>query len=219
MKKKAAVIMLSMALAASSGVTAFAAGSGSPSTGVTISKSDKDSSSSSSSSRTTSTSSTNSVNGVTKGANDATGFVNSTGKVSNDGRSITIGESRFHMVAGAAASVAGLPENTVATINAINSGNDLNQAGTGLDLSGYKALTTTTAMMLFDQTTGAEKKTVSEIPLYVPNLVDGLGTVQVLFYNNFTGKWQIITPIVDLAKKEVKISLPCSGTFSVIYKK
>lgn len=217
MKKKAAVIMLSMALAASSGVTAFAAGSGSPSTGVTISKSDKDSSSSSS--RTTSTRSTNSVNGVTKGANDATGFVNSTGKVSSDGRSITIGESKFHMVDGAEASIAGLTENTVATINAINSGNDLNQAGTGLDLSGYKALTRTTAMMLFDQTTGAEKKTASEIPLYVPNLVGDLGTVQVLFYNNFTGKWQIITPIVDLAKKEVKISLPCSGTFSVIYKK
>ena len=215
MKKKAAVIMLSMALAASSGVTAFAAGSGS--TGVTISKSDKDSSSSSS--RSTSTNSTNSVNGVTKGANDATGFVNSSGKVSSDGRSITIGESRFHMVEGAAASLVGLSENIVATINAINSGSDLNQAGTGLDLSGYKALTTTTAMLLFDQTTGVEKTTAPEIPLYVPNLVDGLGTVQVLFYNNFTGKWQIITPTVDLAKKEVKVSLPCSGTFSVIYKK
>ena len=219
MRKKAAVIMLSMALAASSGVTAFAAGSSG--TGVTISKNDdKDRSNSGSSSRTTSTTnSTSSVAGVTKGANDATGFVNSTGSVSSDGRSITIGESRFHMVNGAQASVAGLPEATVATINAINAGTDLTQAGTGLDLTGYKALTATTAMMLFDQTTGLEKQTPSEIPLYVPNLVDGLGTIQVLFYNNFTGKWQVITPVVDVAKKEVKISLPCSGTFSVIYKK
>lgn len=99
------------------------------------------------------------------------GFVNASGKVSSDGRSIIIGGSRFHMVEGAAASLVGLSENIVATINAINSGNDLNQAGTGLDLSGYKALTATTAMLLFDQTTGVEKTTLPEIPLYVPNLL------------------------------------------------
>lgn len=196
MKKKIAILMLTAALAASQGMTAMAARSSSSSSSVYTST-------------TTSTADSN-----------PTGFVSSTGSVSDNGRSITIGESKFHMVAGAKDQVAGLPQSIVTSINSINAGTDLTQAGTGLDLTGYKALVKTTAMMLFDKTTGLEKKTPSEIPLYVPNLVDGLGDVQVLFYNNFTGRWQMIKPTsVDYSKKEVKFSLPCSGTYTIVYKK
>lgn len=196
MKKKIAIVMLSAALAASQGVTAMAARS----------------SSSSSSVYTDSTTSTTTSN--------PTGFVSGTGTVSSNGNSITIGDSKFHMVAGAKDSVAGLPQTIVNSIDSINAGKELTQAGTGIDLTGYKALVKTTAMMLFDKTTGQEKKTPSEIPLYVPNLKSDLGTVQILFYNNFNGRWQLITPTaIDYSKKQVKFNLPCSGTYTIVYKK
>ena len=196
MKKKIAIVMLSAALAASQGVTAMAARS----------------SSSSSSVYTDSTSSsTNS---------EPTGFLASTGTLSDNGRSISIGDSKFHMVAGKKDSVARLPQSIVNSIDSINSGKELTQAGTGIDLTGYKALVQTTAMMLFEKGTKVEKKTPSEIPLYVPNLKSNLGTVQILFYNNFNGRWQLLTPTsIDYSKKQVKFNLPCSGTYTIVYKK
>ena len=54
----------------------------------------------------------------------------------------------------------------------------------------------------------------------VPGLVDGLGEVQVLFYNNLTGTWTVIQPNrVDAASKTIWFNIPNSGTFSVIYKR
>ena len=46
------------------------------------------------------------------------------------------------------------------------------------------------------------------MPVYVPNLVEGLGTVQVLFYNNMTSKWELITPTsVDVANKMIHVTI------------
>ena len=191
MKRKAAILMLTAALAASQGITALAANS----IGTNVSAD-------------------------ANAGSTPTGFVSGSGTISNGGSTITIGDSKFNMIAGKEASLAGLPESAVASINAINAGTNLTEAGTGLDLTGYQALAVTTTMMLFDTNTNSEKRTPSEIPLYVPNLVSGLGNVRVLFFNNFTSKWELLTPTeINVEKKELKVNLPCSGTFSIVYKK
>ena len=59
-----------------------------------------------------------------------------------------------------------------------------------------------------------------EVPLYIPNMVDGLGDIEVLFYDNMTGTWKVIKPNkVDIGSKMIWFEVPNSGTFSVIYKR
>ena len=58
------------------------------------------------------------------------------------------------------------------------------------------------------------------VSLYVPNLVQGLNNVQVLFYDNATGLWKLINPAnVDVANKKITVNISGSGSFSVVYKK
>ena len=74
--------------------------------------------------------------------------------------------------------------------------------------------------MTYQAGTRVEKTGATNMPVYVPNLVEGLGIVQVLFYNNMTSKWELITPTsVDVANKMIHVTIPNSGTFSVIYKR
>ena len=89
-----------------------------------------------------------------------------------------------------------------------------------MDLTGYNALVGTHAIVTKDAATNTEKAGLVEVPLYVPNLVDGLGEVQVLFYNNLTGTWTLIQPNrIDTASKMLWFNIPNSGTLSVIYKR
>ena len=68
--------------------------------------------------------------------------------------------------------------------------------------------------------TNVEKTGPVEMPLYVPNLIDGLGTVQVLYYNNMTGQWVLINPNrINTAVKTLWVTVPCSGTLTVVYKR
>ena len=114
----------------------------------------------------------------------------------------------------------GLPASVVSSINGINSGSTLSQVVPGVDLTGYNALIGTHALMTRDNATNAEKTGNVEFPLYVPNLMDGLGTVQVLFYDNFLGQWRLITPNrIDTAAKTLWVTVPNSGTISVVYKR
>ena len=54
---------------------------------------------------------------------------------------------------------------------------------------------------------------------YVPNLVSNVNNVQVLFYDNATGQWQLIPAVkVDPVTKTVAVNVPGSGTLSVVYK-
>ena len=103
-----------------------------------------------------------------------------------------VGDTALAFVQGSDHAVEGLPENVVSTINGINSGAALSTVGTGLDLTGYNALTGTHALMTMTADTNVEKTGPVEVPLYVPNLIDGLGTVQVLYYNNVTGQWRCL---------------------------
>jgi len=137
------------------------------------------------------------------------------------GGEATIGDTSVSFVKGSTHAVAGLPNGIVDTIGAINRNKtELTKAGTGLDLTGYNALVGTYAVMTYKAGTTVEKTGNVTMNVYVPNLVAGLGDVQVLFYNNMTGKWQLIKPsAVDTAKKTITVTIPNSGTISVIYKK
>lgn len=157
-----------------------------------------------------------SVAGRPYGYNESAGGVGSSTGASASGASVTFADNT-------AAATAGLPSQTVDQINGINSGANLAQTITNVEgnqsLDGYNALGTTHAAIVTDGN-GAAASAVSNVTLYVPNLTADLGAVQVLFYNNETGRWEVLTPhAVDVANKTVSVSIPNSGTLSVVYKK
>ena len=122
-----------------------------------------------------------------------------------------------------ASATAGLPAETVNQINAINTGSNLAQSISNVEenksLEGYYALGTTQAAVILDRS-GKAAFAETLVTVYVPNLTNGLGTVQVLFYNNETGRWELLTPeSQDLIKRTVKVRIKNSGTLSVVYKK
>ena len=131
-----------------------------------------------------------------------------------------VGHTALEFVQESGNAVAGLPESVVSAINGINSGRPLNEAVPDVDLTGYNALVGTHAIVTKDAATNAEKTGAVEVPLYIPNMVDGLGDIEVLFYDNMTGTWKVIKPNkVDIGSKMIWFEVPNSGTFSVIYKR
>lgn len=152
-----------------------------------------------------------------------------------------VGDHAISFANGSAAT-AGLPEATVDTIGRINNGEQLSSIITGLDLTkyqaiqdgkvvglstapqmdltGYYALTGTHAIVTKNAATGLVMDTPTETVIYVPNLVDGLNEVSVLYYDNATGRW-LLLPVtkVDPVSKLVYVNVTGSGTLSVIYKK
>ena len=200
MRKRIATIALVAALAASQAVISYAANS--PGTGPVIGGGDSDYDIGERVDR---------VNTVQ---------ISRTGTTTNSKGQVIVGDTALELIAGDERAVAGLPESTVTTINGINSGSPLNGVVPGTNLEGYSALISTHAIVTKDAATDTEKAGMVEVPLYVPNLVDGLGEVQVLFYNNLTGTWTVIQPSrVDAASKTIWFNIPNSGTLSVIYKR
>ncbi len=132
--------------------------------------------------------------------------------------STVVGNTSISYATGVSAT-AGLPEAAVAAINGINEGKTLSDVVKDVDVSGYKALTSTNAIVTKDAATGEVKTGAVEVTLYVPNLVDGLENVSVLFYDNVTGKWTLL-PVtkVDPATKTVVTTISGSGTYTVVYK-
>ena len=107
----------------------------------------------------------------------------------------------------------------VSAINDINAGKPLNEVVQGVDLTGFNALTGTHAIITKDANTGTVKTGPVEVSLYVPNLVANVNNVQLLFYDNATGQWQLIPAVkVDPVTKTVAVNVPGSGTLSVVYK-
>ena len=147
--------------------------------------------------------------------------VTSTGQqvtVNSKGEAV-IGDTAIGFAMGVAAT-AGLPNAVVSSIEAINAGQDLATVTTDVDLTGYSALTGTHAIITKDASTAAVKTGVVEVSLYVPNLLDSLEGVSVLFYDNATGRWVLLQPIrVDAAAKTVTVNVSGSGTLSVVYKR
>ncbi len=117
------------------------------------------------------------------------------------------------------AETAGLPETVVSSINSINSGSDLSAAVGNPDLAGYAALTKTSAVVLQDTATKGVANKETTVTLYIPNLVEGLQNVKILYYENATGLWKVVDPsLIDLNKKTVTFNMFGSGTVTVIHK-
>lgn len=142
------------------------------------------------------------------------------GVTTNSRGQAVVGDTALEFVQGSGAAVAGLPDNIVSSIKGINEGRPLSEVVPGVDLTGYNALVGTHAIVTKEAATNTEKTGPVEVPLYVPNLMDGLGDVEVLFYDNMTGTWKIIKPNrIDTTSKMMWFNIPNSGTLSVVYKR
>ena len=100
---------------------------------------------------------------------------------------------------------AGLPSTVVATLNAIDAGN---LAGVP-EAAGKTVLAQTVAITKV--TPGSQQQLVmatSKIP--------ASGTVQVLFYDNTTGRFTVIAAVVDPATGVVTFTAPADGTAAII---
>lgn len=162
-------------------------------------------------------------------------------KINSRGEAV-VGDKVVTFARGEAAT-AGLGASVVNDINGINSGRNLNEFIRGfdltsyqipvvdgkitslekapsLDLTGYNALTSTHAVVTQDASTKVVNDTMTETVIYVPNLIEGLGEVSVLYYDNATGHW-LLLPInkMDVKSKLVYVNVTGSGTLSVVYKK
>ena len=220
--KKKFLLMTAAALCLAQSVPAFA--NNSPDTDIVIGDRvdddgkdiwDNSSSSGGGSGSATGNTST-SASGGPAAAQDQVQLTNSQGVRTS---ATSVQDTNVSIVVGDAAT-AGLPSNIVSEINQINAGAVLNTIITDVDLNGYNTLTTTNALVTTDSTTNAVKTGTVQVPVYVPNLTDGLGTIEVLFYDNATGRWTLI-PVssIDIANKTIYVNFTGSGTFSVVYKK
>ena len=222
MKKKSVAALILAAALASQPMCVFASSSsssddgGSSATTTTTTSSTKSESTvtvSSTGVKTTGATTSAAPNGSTIGVAGVPVTVNSKGEA-------VVGDIAIGFAKDPGSATAGLPENVVAAINDINAGKALSEVIQGVDVSGYNALTGTHAIVTKDAATGAVKDTAAEVSLYVPNLVEGLTNVEVLFYNNVTGQWTLLPALkVDPVTKTVAVNIPGSGTLSVVYKK
>ncbi|MBT9776259.1 hypothetical protein GPL15_07060 [Clostridium sp. MCC353] len=207
MKKKWLGILLTAALVAAQPVSAFAAPS--PNTNIDFGDGGGDGYyDDSSSSKTTGTS----ASGTATSQDISVDGISAAGMA-------TIGDTKVGFVNGDAAT-AGLPAQTVEAIKAINAGTALSEAIKDVNLSEYAALTSVRAFVMKDANTNQEKTGSTTVTLYVPNLLQNLNNVQVLFYDNHTGIWSLVNPInVDTAKKTVTVVVNGSGSMSVVYQR
>ena len=58
------------------------------------------------------------------------------------------------------------------------------------------------------------------VNLYVPNLVEGLNDVQILYYNQASKAWELMAPSsINYATKEISVTLSGTTPFTIVYKK
>lgn len=246
MRKKAIISLLTAAAVAAQCTTAFAArstqsddrepsyssSSSQTSTVVTVTSSGVKTTA-----EVTSTNAGGSTIAIAVNTKTASGVdvkVNSKGEAIIGGKTVSFAKSE--------AAEAGLSSTTVNTINNINGGKTLSDIVVGYDLTerttengivdfstsnapqmnlgGYNALTGTHALVTKNASTGKVEDTATETVIYVPNLIEGLGTVSVLYYDNVSGKWLLLRPTkIDTRSKLVYVTVPGSGTVSIVYKK
>ena len=122
--------------------------------------------------------------------------------------------------AGSEAVSAGLSQAVVEKINTINSGTEplYRTIGTS-DLVGYSALIPVTTVVAADA--AAVDPQTGNVPLTinVPNLIEGLNEVQILYFNKTTGQWEkAALGTVDYATKQVSLNIANGTPFTIIYK-
>ena len=111
----------------------------------------------------------------------------------------------------------GLPEKTVASINSLNQGGNINDATALKDYAEYKALDKTIAILTTDAN-GKIADIQTKVTIYVPNIVEGKD-IKVLAYANITGTWSPVQVLgINYQAKTIDVLLNGSSTVCVIYK-
>lgn len=111
----------------------------------------------------------------------------------------------------------GLPEKTVASINSLNQGGNINEATTLKDYAEYKAMDKTLAILTTDAN-GKIADVQTKVTIYVPNIVEGKD-IKVLAYANITGTWAPVQVLgINYQAKTIDVLLNGSSTVCVIYK-
>ena len=167
--------------------------------------------------------------GITTGAtgNVAVGIVGSAGTTTSGdntvsgggGNTITIGDTTIHF-ANNEENRATFPWEVVETINIINSGTTPLYRAIGTpETVGYNPLIPVQTLVVVDAATQTKMADPVTITLYVPNLMESLNNVQILYYNEETKKWEFMTPsAVDFGTKQISVTLKGDTPFTVVYK-
>lgn len=229
MKKKYFGVMLAVAMMAQP-VLAQAAENPSANANVVVRPS-KDSGSNSGSSKpldTTSTSGTGITGGATGNAaagivlsQDSTtgGTVSGNTAVGGGSSSISVGGTTVRFATNEENKET-FPQKVVETINTINSGTTPLYRAIGTpEVVGYNPLIPVQTLVTEDAATQVKKTDPVTVTLYVPNLVENLNNVQILYYNDTTKKWEFMAPAaVDFATKQISVQLKGDTPFTVVYK-
>lgn len=111
-------------------------------------------------------------------------------------------------------------EKVVETINTINSGTTPLYRAIGTpEVVGYNPLIPIQTLVAEEAATKLKKTEPVTVTLYVPNLVENLNNVQILYYNDETKKWEFMAPsAVDFATKQISVQLKGDTPFTVVYK-
>ena len=112
------------------------------------------------------------------------------------------------------------PWNVVETINTINAGTTPLYRAIGTpDTVGYNPLIPVQTLIAEDAATQAKRTDSVTVTLYVPNLMENLNNVQILYYNEETKMWEFVAPsAVDFATKQISMTLKGNTPFTVVYK-
>lgn len=185
----------------------------------------RDNGSSNSSSKPLDTTSTSGA-GLTGGATGtaAAGIILSQdatagGTVSGGSSSISVGEITVRFATNEE-NKAIFTEKVVETINTINSGTTPLYRAIGTpEVVGYNPLIPIQTLVAEEAATKLKKTDPVTVTLYVPNLVENLNNVQILYYNDETKKWEFMAPsAVDFATKQISVQLKGDTPFTVVYK-
>lgn len=110
-----------------------------------------------------------------------------------------------------------LPWYAAETVFTINSGTTPLYRATGQpDLVGYNPLIPVQTLVV--EGASVDPNAVYGVSVYVPNLVEGLGNVEMYYFNIDTKQWEKFVPVIDYATKNVYVALKPGTPFTVIYK-
>ena len=155
---------------------------------------------------------------ITSGAVVSSNVIGNTVGAETNGTKVNINNLKVELVQGPASKIS-IPDEDSKIISAINSGESLDGIIKDLDLSGYKTLVKTSTITVKNKDTNTETKGEAVVEFYVPNLLESLNDVQVLFYDQSTGKWILLKPEgIDYANKRISIKITGSGVFTFIYR-
>jgi len=115
-------------------------------------------------------------------------------------------------IATGAAETAGLPEGVVNVINQLNKGTGAETAIPDQDMTGYKKLGNTRALIVSSQSTGKTDAVATEVTLQVSGINKETRKLVAVYYNNATGRWERAEARFNVATGEVTFIAPGSCT-------